>query len=527
MKASNKRIIRMFLISIPAILAGIVCVCLVVINTQWFRDFLRSKIIERVGKQTGGRVEIGAVAPHWSHLSLDLNDLVVHGSPYSSPAEPALLNAKRLEVAVQLLPLLHGKLELRTIILDQPVVRIRIDSQGRSNLPVSSRPSTNKEPDTIFDLAIQNCTIRSGQIYYNDARIPLDAEVHDLKLESDYGRLTREYKGSLSYREGRLATKRFQSIDHAMQLEFTASRSGLALNSLTITSGASRLVLNAKLTNYADAVVEGRYMSNLFSGNLADTLKTSSLPVGEVVLNGQFSYHARKQQSILAAATVEGQMRSDKLVFRTRQGPFAATALSASYTLKNANLQVQDMSARVLGGQAKADCAMSRLDSSTPSSRVNASLHGVSLATISDTFGPQDFGKVRFVGTTNGEVQASWSISANHLWDHVVGHARLTVSSPTHGSSAPGSIALTGLVQADVRRPAKPTVLRPFLPADREYKNHNCRHARFPARRELQYQCDCNHWRFARGDIADQSSGGRCTASASSRGRGPIRSRPR
>jgi translocation and assembly module TamB len=458
--ATSKRILRIILIFVPAILISLMCVCLVVINTGWFRDFLRGQIMEQVAKATGARVEIGSVTPHWSHLSIDLNDTVIHGAAQRSQAsvapEPPLLQAKRLEVAVRFGPLVHGKLELRTIILDQSVAHVRIDSQGRSNLPVPPTPSTNKEPDAIFDLAIQNCAIHSGQIFYNDSEIPLDAELHDLKFEAGYQASTGLYKGSLSYDQGRLVTGQLRPIEHATQLEFTASRTSLDIAPLNLTSGASTLSLNAKLTDYADPVVTGSYQGRLFTRELADILKTDALPTGEVALSGQIGYHAggSAQQSFLAGATTEGRMGSDKLLVRANQGTIEARTVSANYELKDANLRVTDAVAYILGGRAKADFAMARIDSAAPSSRLNASLRGVSLATASDAFATRDLRKVRLAGTTDAQVQASWSGSANNSFDNLIAHARVAITGPTQRSSSlAGGIPVNGLLQADYNGP--------------------------------------------------------------------------
>ncbi|MGA8555825.1 MAG: translocation/assembly module TamB domain-containing protein [Candidatus Acidiferrales bacterium] len=459
MKLNRRRIMRSGVILVPAILLGLLAVCLAVINTAWFCGFLRGEIMEQVANSTGARMEIGSVAPHWSHLSIVLNDIVVQGTPSSPPGttpEAALLQVKRLEVAVQFAPLIHGKLELRTMILDQPVVHLRIDSQGRSNLPVPPKPSTRREPDAIFGLAIHNCAVHAGEIYYNDAEIPLDAEVRGLKFQAGYSVLTGRYKGSLSYNQGRLTTGRLRPIEHAVQVEFTATRTNLEINHLNLTSGASRLALNARLTNYGDPTVDGSYQGRLFTRELAEILETDALPVGEVSLDGQIGYHpgASARQSWLAVASVEGRMRSDKLLLRTNLGVVEARDVSASYNLKDANLRATDIAAYILGGRVRADFAIAQIDSDRPSSRLNASLRGVSLTTLSDAFGPRDLRRVRLAGTTNAEVQASWSRSPKNSFDNLIAHARAVIAGPSEQQSVPaGVIPVNGALQADYDGP--------------------------------------------------------------------------
>jgi translocation and assembly module TamB len=448
MTAVRKRIGRILLISAAGILLGIACLGLILVNTNAFRDFLRSEIIGQTAQRTGAKVEIGSVSPHWIHLSIDLNQIVIRGAQIPSRREPDLLEAHRLEVAVQFWPLLHRKLELRTIILEQPIVHVRVDTNGRSNLPMPPQPSTGNERDAVFDLAIQNCVIRSGQIYYNDSQIPLNVDLHDLEFASHFSRLTGQYKGSLSYDRGRVLAEHFRPFPHTMRAEFTASRSGLTVNSLSVSSGASRISLNAVLTNWANPEVEGSFDSRISTNELADAFKLTSLPIGEVALDGKFGYRFTEQRSFLASLAVNGKMQSNKLVVRRQGTLLEARAIRANYKLKDADLQVQNLIAGVLGGEARADWATQRLDSPAAASRLRASLRGVSLTTASNAFAPRDLRKIRLMGKVDAELQASWAGSLNDL----VAHAHVTVSSPHPTAARPG-IPVNGVIAADYNAP--------------------------------------------------------------------------
>ncbi len=450
MRSGKKKILRAILIFIPAIVAALVVLLIIVINTQRFRDFLRSEIIEQAATRAGIRVEIGGLATHWTALAFDLTDIVVRSTADPAPAAPPLFQAKHLQLAIQFSPLLRRELELRSIVLDQPLIHFRISSEGRSNLPTPPQSSSSSSgTDALFNLAIQDCAVHSGEIYYNDAQVPLDAELHDLKFDAGYSRLTGEYKGSISYDRGRVVSRQLAPLDHALQAQFTANRAVFTVSALTITSGSSRLNANARLTNYANPQIHGNYEGNLFTSELAKALKQDSLPVGVVALDGTFGYQAKARQSFLAGLSINGQMRSDKLALRTSQGALEARALRAMYELKDASVRVDGLVAQFLDGQAKANWTMLRVDSSAPSSRLNFSLKGVSLTTASDALGPRDLNKLRLVGTTNMDVQAAWAGAVQNA----IAHVRLAVSNPEHTTATPSTIPVNGLVQADYDGP--------------------------------------------------------------------------
>ena len=459
----KKPLIRRILIGAGVAILGVLVLCVIILNTAAFRDFLRHEIIKQARESVGATVTIGSVETNWTHLGLDLNDVVVasaaapgessHRAMYRASQEPALLTAKQLIVSAEFLPLLRGKLQLRDLILVQPVVHLKIDSQGRTNLPTSPAPSTSSGgPGKIFDLEIQNCAIESGEIFYNDAQMPMDAELHDLKFDAGYNIFTGEYKGSLSYDKGRLTTRQIASVPHAMQVQFTASRSGLSIAPLVLTSGDSRITLNAKLTNYENPSIDGTYAADLVTGEFAKALRMDSLPLGHVSMSGQLGYSPTARASFLAALSVQGRMQSDKLAFPTSRGPLAATAISAEYALKDTNLSISNLVAGILGGHAKANLQMLRLDASSPRdslSRLDASLQGVSLTNASDALAPRDVRRIRLIGTTNMGVQASWSGSI----DNAIAHVRLAITSPPQAVASRSGIPVNGLLKADYDGP--------------------------------------------------------------------------
>ena len=69
-KSGKKKIIWRVLISIPAVLAALVVLLIIVVNTQRFRDFLRSEIIVQAARRAGIHLEIGGLAAvSYTHLT--------------------------------------------------------------------------------------------------------------------------------------------------------------------------------------------------------------------------------------------------------------------------------------------------------------------------------------------------------------------------------------------------------------------------------------------------------------------------
>lgn len=448
MNVKKKHVFRRILIAVAVAIACVFVFTIVLLNTNMFRNFLRSEISKIALKHAGAQVNIQSLAIHWTQLSFDLRNITVNGNLVSAPGQSPLLEAARLQVGVKFLPLLHRRIELSEFILEHPVLHLRIDAQGRSNLPVSPHSSNTSATNEIFNLEVSDCAVRSGEIFYNNEEAPLDADLHDLKFVAHYGVLTSEYKGSLSYSEGHFSTRNVGSINNAMELHFTASRSAIALSPLVLETRSSHLTVNAKLTDYQHPSITGSYDGKISTGEIAEIIRSQSLPIGTVTLDGKVAYESDQSSPFIAGLSLKGQIRSAGLKLHTARRPVLATTVSASYNLSNANLSVQNLSANILGGNLRANWQMHGLDAAAKKSSVDAVLNGISLRTLSHTLAPEKFEKIPFVGTTNLSVNASWPGSIKNA----TAQARLAISSrqPANPSHV---IPVNGLVQVTYNGP--------------------------------------------------------------------------
>ena len=446
---SALRTVRRVAVAILAILALIVVALVAFVHTSAFRDFARSEIQKQAFARAGARVEIGSLQVDWSHLALALGNVIVRGQPADAPEEEPLFRARKLEVSVRFLPLLRRKLQLGELILDQPVLHVRVDASGNSNLPVPPHAASHNTTAEIFHLEVRHCAIHSGQVDYNDAETPLDAEVHDLQFEAGYSRLTGKYTGSLSYDRGRISTAKLRPVENSVHLQFAADRSGLSLDPLILSTGASRVTLTARLANYASPDLRGTYTGNVLTSEVAAALQTAALPLGNVQLDGSFGYRSAESRSFLAALDIDGHLHSARLLWRTGARPIDFTSVAANYALKDSNLRATRLNADVLGGHVQGSWEMLHIDAPDEASRADASIQNISLARASDALAPRDVRRIPLSGIATARAQAAWTGSLKNL----VAHVRLAVASPPATAQSREVIPISGLVQADYDGP--------------------------------------------------------------------------
>ncbi len=452
------RAVRNALIGILILTFGILALAAFALRMGMLNGMLRSEITRILRDRYRARIEMGALKLDVLPLAVSLKNVVVREED-SPPAEPPVFRATELLVGVRFLPLLHGKVELSQLVLEQPLVRLRVGAKGRNNFAFSSTrgPSPNPSgPGTVFDLEIGNCEIHSGEFYYNDSELPIDAEAHDVKFAAHYDLLAGKFQGSLSYDRGRIVETHLAPIVHAAQVEFTATPSVLTIHSLRVTSGASDGVFDATLSNYSDPVIDSTYHVSLRTADLAAILKQNALPMGTVALQGTLHYHGLSQQSFLAALNVQGQLRSDGLSLSTAQTGanrgIKFNDVSGTYELKDRSLHVQRLSADVLDGRMQATADIDHIDAAEPTVRLTSFLKGASLAVASATFAPSNVREIPLAGTTDLEAQAGWTGPFSSWSKALTAHARLSLSSPARQTGGQ-QIPVSGLILVDYDAP--------------------------------------------------------------------------
>src|SRR4051794_16672742 len=109
------------------LLIGIATV--VVVQTDWFRNFVRTKIVAAVEDATGGRVELGSFNFTWSHLRADVNNFVIHGLEPAGAAP--LLRAKHVQVDLKLLSPFKGFVDIAYLLVDTPQANVIVFPDGK------------------------------------------------------------------------------------------------------------------------------------------------------------------------------------------------------------------------------------------------------------------------------------------------------------------------------------------------------------------------------------------------------------
>src|SRR5262245_29982723 len=162
------------------------------LRSQRFHKYMIAKIERQASEATGAQVQIQDFSLHL-RLAADAYGITIHGTELAG--ERPLAQADRLTIRVKIFSLWRQKVALREIILQHPVINLQVSKDGTTNLPTLPK-AENKKPTDPFDLGIEHVLLERGELYCNDVKTPLNAELHDLHVEVKSG-LAKDYQGTV------------------------------------------------------------------------------------------------------------------------------------------------------------------------------------------------------------------------------------------------------------------------------------------------------------------------------------------
>ncbi|MGA3212569.1 MAG: hypothetical protein ABSD20_14785, partial [Terriglobales bacterium] len=283
---SWKRTIRWF----AAIVAGLILVAIVTVavllHSARFHQYVLSTAERIATEKIGAPVTAQDFVLHFESLGLDLYGVRVLGA--NGPAYPPVLQVDHIGAGFKIISILKRDLRLNHLQLDHPVVHLTVDAQGNSNLP-TPEPSGGSQTD-VFALAVQDARLDRGEIYYNNRKSALDADLHALAIRTQFDNLNPRYFGTLGYREGHLRYDDFDPIPHDLDVQFEATRQEFTFNKVELASGPSHLSLTATLESYAQPQVQGNYLASIDTDEFRKAMKMPSLPRGAIQVKGTLNY---------------------------------------------------------------------------------------------------------------------------------------------------------------------------------------------------------------------------------------------
>jgi translocation and assembly module TamB len=391
----------------------------------------------------GNEVRFRDYSLKWHGISptLELYDISISGAPPYT--DSSLLRADSLRVGVTISSLWHRNWYVNDGEIQRPIVRVFADRSGQTNLP---RPSSSKSSSgnfDIFQLGVRHLSLQQGEIYYNDEKSNLAADLHDLAVQIGFAIQKRKYSGTLSYRDGHVIWQGHAPVVHQLDARFSLTPQRLELEDAHLTSGHSEVILQATIQDYSQPKLHANYQATLDAGEFRRILKNNSLPNGIIGLSGAIEYQNDPNRPFITTTDLRGEVHSRSLVASQQGPPLRLGDVAANYSLNGGDARVTGIHARILGGELTGELAI-RDVSNSQNGRLTASLKNVSARAVQEFAAPASRSNMLLSGTLAGSADASWRKSIANLTTS----AQLQIAAAMQPANGQNSIPLNGMIQA-------------------------------------------------------------------------------
>jgi translocation and assembly module TamB len=404
----------------------------VLLHSASFHHYLIGKVQSEASDSLNAKVTLRDFKLNLSTLTVDLYDLTVHSSE-ADPSKP-LLSVDHVGASVKILSVMHRQWNLSDIQVNHPVVHLYVDKNGNNNLP-TPKPSNSNSNTNIFDLAVKRAALTNGEVYYNDRKLDLDANLMDVEFQSAYDATQGgRYYGTLGYKQGNLRFGSYAPVQHDLSTNFSATRSGMTLDPVNFVVGHSKVVLHAALQNYANPTITTQYDAALDATEARKILKNTSIPAGIVHLAGNAEYRNLPKQPLLNSVRVEGIVTSPDLLVEEPSLRTNVRAIDGHYKVEGGNAELSSFRAAVFGGEITATASVTDL-AGAGKGKLHADAKGISAADLKKLANSASVKEVSVSGQLNGSADATWSGSMDHLVASSDASLKAEVANSNNGSA--------------------------------------------------------------------------------------------
>jgi translocation and assembly module TamB len=414
-------------VAIALLLAGVLLV-----QTAWFKDKVRERIVSVMERATGGRVEIGSFSYNWRNLTADVQPFVLHGTEPASA--PPLFRADKIQIGFRIISALEEKVDIASLIVESPRAYITLGPDGSTNIPKPKIPRFNQNVvEDLLDLHVQHIELRHGMADYNSWRVPLDAIGDHLQMSLVYqpgGQSAGpRYLCAISSALMHVSSPKLRApTEFALDSEVELGRSTIQVLRMNLASGGMNIQSKGTIVNLYAPYLDFAVTAALPVRDLNQLIQTPLAPQGDVQFQGRVTAGGSSTDWFTGRLTGHG-------LAYVHQGVEVRNIAIDSYADFTPNkINLTDLKLSAPAGSFRGAAHLSELNRIT----VKGEIEGVTLAEVG-RIAARETGSLN--GTLSGPVQLEGQVTPSGLMG-VSASAMLDLKPGDGGVPVSGSLAI-------------------------------------------------------------------------------------
>ncbi len=322
-------------------------------RSGWTDRYVMERAVSEVEKSLGAKLSIQKLRIDFWSGRVVAEGVVLRGK--EGAGEPALFEAREVQIEVGFASFDKSRLDLRGLLLKEAKFHLVTYPDGTTNLPGPKIKSTDRGVlDSIVDWRLGRLEIEKGDFQWNEQRTPFEIKAREFKARMDYLPASRSYKGNLDSNSIRYQQGSYPALEGRSSLEFGIERNQIRIDKLSYRSPEGSEVSARGTVRNLDGKEDPLRLDLELEGLIAVKqahafIKGPIEPSGILNYSGSLLYEAGRGLELHGAAKGRDLYYRDE---STRLGPLTAKSkvdiLPARVTLSG--LRVEGFGGSIEGG---------------------------------------------------------------------------------------------------------------------------------------------------------------------------------
>jgi len=432
------KINRQFLWKAAIITGAIVCFLVAellwVLQSDWFRNQVKQRLVVQVEAVTGGKVEIAGFDYDWRHLTADLHGFVIHGT--EPPSEQPLVRVENARVTVRIISILERSVDVSSIVLTRPGINLIVADDGSTNIPTPRLPR-NKNADPIqevFALKLKHFEIQNGLANVRDKRIPLNLKGDGVELTVDYQKAEPSYQVSLFSRQIDLGYGNLLRGPYSLTAQASLRQDRIILQKSEFSGAETTVSLTGTLTAFAHPSGDFQIAAAMPTDEIIPLVKFASIRGGKLTLRGNGSYDESNGWSI------SGRADARQAGYYSRSVTLKSVDASTEFDARKSGLTLRHLTVASRGAKFSGEATLK----SYRNFSAEGAISGVTLKEVASFFTKAP---LAWAGTAYGRIRVNATLDAKA--NDLALETNLTVSPASSGIPVFGKVQLNYLEKSN------------------------------------------------------------------------------
>jgi translocation and assembly module TamB len=303
------KVVLWALASLAAVAALCVIAALLIVQSSWFHDQVRKRMVQEIEDATGGRVELGSFDFDWRTMTVSVRNLVIHGT--EKPEEAPFARVDLIRARLKVISVVERNVDLAEIYLQRPQVSVIVYAGGGTNIP---QPKPARKPhtsaiETVLDLAVRRFNVVDGDIHLGVRSVPLNLHGENLRVAVVYGKSPARYEGDVSFRDFDVQVGARPALPIAVDAHCVLLKDRLEIRRARFGLGESWLYLSGVADRWDAPQFRLNYSARV---NVKDV--TPGLNLSPLAHRGAVSLDGRAMTAGAGRYSVSGKLRASGLM---------------------------------------------------------------------------------------------------------------------------------------------------------------------------------------------------------------------